>query len=242
MEREPDSHFVLRKAAEMAADYLAENRTAPVTVAGGDRGHEAALDFSIKAVGRSAEEVLGDLQAVVDRTPRTGSPRFLNQLFGGHQAGPVAAEMLTAAMNTSMYTHRVAGPHALIETVLLQRLLDAAGMAEGEGMFCPGGSLSNFVGMILARNVACPNAREQGMAGGTLRAYTSESAHYSNRKNAMMSGIGRRHLVMIPVDKQGRMCPESLRQAVQSDLEQGLTPFLVVATSGTTVTGAFDPL
>ncbi len=233
---------ILHAAAEIAATYLEGDQTEPVTLAGGLDDHARAVDLRLGLDGQTADEVIADLRAVVQRTPRTGSPRFANQLFGGHPPIPVAAEMLTAAMNSSMYTHRVAGPHAIIESIVLERMLNAAGLRGGEGMFCPGGSISNLVAMIAARNHAVPDAKECGLDGRRLRAYASAAAHYSNRKNAMMVGIGRRNLVEIAVDARGRMHVGALTEAVSADRNAGHTPCMVIATAGTTVTGAFDPI
>ena len=61
-------------------------------------------------------------------------------------------------------------------------------------------------------------------------------------KAAAVSGLGRRNMISVPTGADGRMCAKELRVAVAEAVERGQKPFLVCATAGTTVLGAFDPL
>jgi aromatic-L-amino-acid decarboxylase len=72
--------------------------------------------------------------------------------------------------------------------------------------------------------------------------YTSEQAHSSIEKGAMVLGFGRRHVRTIPVDSKFRLRPDLLAQAVQDDIERGLRPCCVAATLGTTSTTSVDPV
>ena len=55
-------------------------------------------------------------------------------------------------------------------------------------------------------------------------------------------GIANSNLIKVRTDGQGRMRPDALEEAIEASRRQGEQPFCVVATSGTTVLGAFDPL
>ncbi len=182
------------------------------------------------------------MTAVVGLTPKTSGPRFFNQLFAGREPSASAAEMMGALLNTSMYTYKVAGVHSLIENEVIERLCTAAGFGDGDGTFVPGGSIGNLVAMVVATFEARPDFRDQGMAGQRLRVYTSADGHYSVRKNAGILGLGRSNVVEIPVDDAGRMRPDTLAAQIECDLEDGHQPMCVIATAGTTVAGAFDPL
>lgn len=200
------------------------------------------LDLSLAQEGLPLDRVFAMLGRVMETTPRTCTPAFFNQLYAGRDAVPTAAEMLTALMNTSMYTYRVAGPHALIEHELMRHMATKVGYAEGEGIICPGGSIANLCAMIIARNEARPGIQDEGHDGRPMVAYASEEAHYSLNKAAAMTGIGRRNLRAIPADARGRMVPDALRSAIAADRERGAEPFMIIATAGTTVLGAFDPI
>lgn len=72
--------------------------------------------------------------------------------------------------------------------------------------------------------------------------FTSEDAHYSVKKLACFMGIGSDNVYLIKTDKVGKMDPDHLESEVQRALSEGAAPFMVSATAGTTVYGAFDPL
>lgn len=191
---------------------------------------------------RPWEEVAADLKTLVLAGPRTTTRAFFNQLFGGRLGSATAADMLASLLNQSMYTYKVAGPQVLVERALIEHMGRLVGYESPDGMFAPGGSLSNLVAMSIARNVAFPEAREEGLQGRRPVVYVSEEAHYSIRKNAGLMGLGRSNVRSVSVDASGRMDVTSLQRAVRDDQSAGRDPFLVVATAGTTVRGAFDPL
>ncbi len=140
-----------------------------------------------------------------------------------------------------MYTYKVAGPQVLVEREVLARMAAAVGFEGGEGAISPGGSLGNLTAILIARNEALRDARERGLRGERLTCYTSAEAHYSIRKSAGILGLGRRAVRPVRTDRQGRMRPDGLREAIAADRAAGRRPLAVNATAGTTVAGAFDP-
>lgn len=188
-----------------------------------------------------SEDILLDmLQAIVRRTPKTSNPVFFNQLFGGKENLAVIADMMVARMNNSMYTYKVAGPHVLIEHEILKKACSVIGFTEGDGVFCPGGSIANLVAMVLARNSCDSSIRDQGLTRNSYIAYTSVEGHYSTKKNAGVLGIGRNNVREVGVNNHGEMLADEFGMLLQKDLAAGLTPFFVNLTAGTTVLGAFD--
>ena len=87
--------------------------------------------------------------------------------------------------------------------------------------------------------IICP--KNQGISK-RLIAYTSESSHYSISKNASFSGVGRNNVRYIASDEKGRIKVDSFVLQVEEDIKNGLTPFYLNATAGTTVLGAFDAI
>jgi aromatic-L-amino-acid decarboxylase len=80
------------------------------------------------------------------------------------------------------------------------------------------------------------------MGTNTLALYCSAEAHYSVRRAAEVLGIGGNNVRSIEIDSQRRMNPAALAQAIASDREAGVIPMAVVATAGTTLTGAVDSI
>lgn len=75
-----------------------------------------------------------------------------------------------------------------------------------------------------------------------LTVFTSEDAHYSVVKMATLMGLGAENVVLVRTDARGRMEPAHLQELVEAARGRGAHPFLVSATAGTTVLGAYDPL
>ncbi|MFG0275709.1 MAG: pyridoxal phosphate-dependent decarboxylase family protein, partial [Phycisphaerales bacterium] len=236
------SEDAVRRAAELALEHIRSEETTPVRPY---RAPDAAyddLDIAICADGLPFDDVVEKLRRLLAETPTTSSKRFFNQLFAGRDAVATMADMLVAVANISMYTWKVAGPQILVEREVIERLAGYVGFERGEGMFCPGGSLSNMVAMIVARNEAIADAREHGLPGDRLMVYSSAESHYSIMKAAGMVGVGRANVRKIACDREGRMDPAALDRAIRDDLRSGARPVFINATAGTTVEGAFDPI
>jgi sulfinoalanine decarboxylase len=200
------------------------------------------LDLNLPEQGIGLEGLAPKLRRALAHTPTTSSARFFNQLFGGRDWASVLGDMLVPVVNNSMYTYKVAGPHVLIERVLVEKMGALMGYKEPGGIFSPGGSLSNLRAIVLARNEAKKHVREDGLSAKKHRIYTRAVSHYSIRKGANMAGVGRDNVIKIQVDEHARMRPEALDAAIEQDLRDGCIPALVNATLGTTVEGVFDPV
>lgn len=111
-----------------------------------------------------------------------------------------------------------------------------------EGLFTPGGSLSNLMAMLLARQHRFPDSKRRGTAGRRPVVFASAESHYSVERAAVILGLGREAVVGVPTDGFGRMRMDALEHAVARSEADGDEPFLVVATAGTTVLGGYDPI
>ena len=222
--------------------FLNSEKTQPASPYKSPKEMGDTVDLGLRSEGLSEDEVFALLGQVGEHTTKTSGNRFFNQLFGGRIDVATVADMLVSLMNTSMYTYKAAGINILIEQEVIDRMCQFVGFPEGEGIFTPGGSLSNMMAMTMARNEACPDLKEQGFSGSRLMAYTSCQSHYSIIKNAGLLGIGRANVRHIAVDDQGHLLVDALQEAIESDLAKGYKPFFINATTGTTVLGAFDPV
>lgn len=200
------------------------------------------LDLELPEQATSPENFQNALQSLVLNTPRTASREFFNQLFGGRQGKAMLGDLLAVMLNNSMYTYKVAGPMVGVEKIILHKVAEMIGYPPtADGTFAAGGSMTNFMAMLMARDRRQPESRFRGVQGA-LTLYTSADSHYSIPKNAAFMGVGRDQIRYIETDHYGRMIPEQLTKAIEKDLAAGLSPFFVNATAGTTVMGAFDPV
>ena len=201
-----------------------------------------AIDLSLNEspmVDDSFKEILKD---VLISTPKTATNLFFNQLFGGRQSKAVLGDLLAVLLNNSMYTYKVAGPQVGIEQEIIRQSCDLIGYgAQSNGTFPTGGSMSNYMALIMARDAKDPSCRLNGMTKPLIM-YTSKASHYSNAKNASFAGLGRNNVRYIKADTKGKMIPAELEKQIKIDIENNLVPTFVNVTAGTTVLGAFDPI
>ena len=200
------------------------------------------LDLALNSEPITQEELHKVLQELVLSTPRTATSGFFNQLFGGRNPHAVLGDLLAVFLNNSMYTYKAAGAQIGVEKVLLREVCNLLGWGpEADGTLAPGGSMTNFMAMLMARD-ACDNSVKTQGVREPLIIYTSKESHYSIPKNAAFAGIGRDQVRYISTDEFGCIDVDALENAINDDLSQGLRPAMINLTAGTTVLGAFDSI
>ncbi len=198
------------------------------------------LDLKLRKEGISSAELEKSLKDLVFTTPRTATNAFFNQLFGGRQDKAILGDLLAVMLNNSMYTYKAAGPQIGVEKVVLREVCDLIGWDKNsDGTLAPGGSMTNFMGMLMARDAFNEKTRFEGVHQ-KMTVYTSKESHYSTPKNAAFAGIGRDNVRKIASDDYGRMDNTILRKTIEEDIVNGFHPILINCTAGTTVLGAFD--
>jgi len=200
------------------------------------------LDLSLPTEGVLDDELASTLEKLVLSSPKTASKAFFNQLFGGRNEKAVLGDLLAVLLNNSMYTYKAAGAQIGVEKIILDKVCEMLGWSEnGGGSFAPGGSMTNFMALLMARDAKKPNVRAAGVSDKQM-VYTSSESHYSIPKNAALAGMGRDQVRYVKVDEYGKMIPRHLEQLIEEDIQKGFIPTFINATAGTTVLGAFDEL
>ncbi|GAA2135058.1 aminotransferase class V-fold PLP-dependent enzyme [Kitasatospora kazusensis] len=158
----------------------------------------------------------------------------------------VAADLAVSALNPSLDSWDQAPVATSLETALLAELAALVGFdpAEAAGVLTSGGTESNLMGLMLARDqVLAAEVELDGLPAGVRpRILASQAAHFSVQRAAALLGLGERAVRAVPVDRELRMDPAALAEALADTVREGGTPIAVVATAGTTDTGAVDPL
>ena len=200
------------------------------------------LDLTLNEEPLDDTQFKATLEKLVLKTPRTATNAFFNQLFGGRNGKAILGDLLAVILNNSMYTYKAAGPQIGVEKVILRKICDMIGWDENaDGTFATGGSMTNFMSMLMARDAFNSRIPKEGI-NQKMTVYTSVESHYSIPKNAAFSGIGRENVRFIATDDKGRMDINKLRNAIEKDIKDGCHPIMVNLTAGTTVLGAFDSI
>ncbi|MCA0151835.1 pyridoxal phosphate-dependent decarboxylase family protein [Winogradskyella vincentii] len=200
------------------------------------------LDLTLNEEGVIDDELKRVLKDIISKTPKTASRNFFNQLFGGRIGKATLGDLLSVMFNNSMYTYKVAGPQVGVEKQVLKNICKLAGYSEdSNGTFAPGGSMSNMMALIMARDFKNESIRTLGLQQ-SMTLYTSNESHYSISKNAALTGIGRNQVRYVNTNEKGEMLSDHLEELIKNDLKDNYIPFFVNATAGTTVLGAFDDI
>ncbi|WP_179336915.1 pyridoxal phosphate-dependent decarboxylase family protein [Winogradskyella ludwigii] len=200
------------------------------------------IDLSLNQNGVMDDVFKDTLKKVIKSTPKTASKSFFNQLFGGRIGKATLGDLLAVMLNNSMYTYKVAGPQVGIEKQVLKNICELAGYSkDSDGTLAPGGSMSNMMALIMARDFKNETIRAEGLSK-PMTLYTSEASHYSIAKNAALTGIGKNQVRLVNTNSKGEMLSKHLEELILQDISNGLQPFFVNATAGTTVLGAFDDI
>ncbi|GAA4605527.1 pyridoxal-dependent decarboxylase [Actinoallomurus liliacearum] len=183
---------------------------------------------------------LDDAVNILESSVSPSRPLFLAYVGSSGLEVSVLASALSAAYDANLAT--AAGTADLLDQQAVRWVADFVGFPLGEGHFTSGGQTSNLTALLAAREQALPGAREEGVASHRATVYCSDEAHHSIARAVEAAGLGRRALRRIPTDERHRMRVDSLHDALERDRAEGFTPVAVVATAGTTLTGAVDPL
>lgn len=174
---------------------------------------------------------------IVPRSFTAAGPGYLAYIPGGGLFPAALAEFITATTNRYTGVWQAAPALVQLEANVLDWLRDWMDMpATARGLLTTGGSMANFNAILCARERLLGRDIRRGVM------YTSTQVHHSVAKSAKLAGVFDDRVRSIGVDDQFRMRVELLEQAIARDRRDGLLPFLVVSSAGTTNTGAVDPL
>lgn len=231
----------MREIAGAAADYLIEHLASlgeqPSWATDGADEIAARLRGAPSESGARFTDVLARFAEAVPASLNTAGPGYLAFIPGGGLFTSSIASMLADGVNRFVNMSFAAPALAQIEASTVRWLCDTFGYpAASQGILTSGGSMSNFSALVTARHARLGD----DLPGGVL--YVQAHTHHSVAKAAVLAGLPARAVRTVPCTPDLRMDPSALRRMVRDDLAAGLRPFAVVASLGTTNTGAIDPL
>jgi aromatic-L-amino-acid decarboxylase len=198
--------------------------------------------------GESMETILADIdRLIVPALTHWSHPSFFAYFATSTSAPGIFGELLSAAFDVKSMLWRTSPASTELEEVTLDWLRQMMGLDAGmSGFIYDTASVSSMHAIAAAREGVEMRIREEGMSGRSdlplLRVYASDQAHSSIDKGIITLGLGQRSLFKIPTDSEFRMDAKALSDAVDEDKRNGILPFCVVATVGTTSTSSIDPV
>ena len=162
----------------------------------------------------------------------------------------VAAEAFISSLNQSMDSWDQASSATYVEQKVVDWLCGVYNLGEqADGIFTSGGTQSNLMGLLLARDWAADtisghNIQKDGLPeyAGKLRILCSKKSHFTVQKSASLMGLGEHAVECVDTNPDGTIKLASLVSTVEALRNEGLMPFALVGTAGTTDHGAIDDL
>ena len=230
----------LDRAAEIVAEAWHSFDQARPTEPPIDDRLKVLLQAALPEAPGRVLEVLEDARRALDETIAQTRPRFFAFVASSGLEIGVLGDLLASCFDANMAVWAAAASE--IEDQAIRWAAEFVGFPAEAGAFTSGGTVSNMTALAAARERAIPGSRHNGLgdAGATL--YCSEEAHYSIERAAELLGIGSANVRALPIDENRRLVPEAVKEAMRADRIAGRTPVAVVATAGTTLTGAVDPI
>jgi L-2,4-diaminobutyrate decarboxylase len=247
----PDSRRAYREAVGRAAAAVAEGLPRrPYSGRSAAELNRLLGDEPCPREGAPVEEVLRRARGVIENSVVVSHPFTAAHLHCPPLVPALAAEVVLSALNQSMDSFDQAPAATVLEQQLVDWLCREVGLpATAAGTLTPGGTISNYMGLLLARDAWCCSrlgwsVRRKGLPpeARRFRVLCSEMAHFSVEKSAAQLGLGADAVVPVASDRDFRLCPDDLDRQLRQLAADGLIPLAVVATAGTTDFGSIDPL
>ncbi|NHC04126.1 aspartate aminotransferase family protein [Acinetobacter sp. 187] len=218
----------------------------------------SAIAFNPSKEGLGVQKSLDRMvELFLNKSLKVHHPHSLAHLHCPTMVTSQIAEVLINATNQSMDSWDQSPAGSLMEVQLIDWLRQKVGYGAGQaGVFTSGGTQSNLMGVLLARDACIAknwkdengnpwSVQRDGVPSDAMRnvkVICSENAHFSVQKNMAMMGMGFQSVVTVPVNDNAQMDVDALEKTMAHLQAEGKIVACVVATAGTTDAGAIDPL
>ncbi len=229
---DPKLLIFLEEACEKLCNWFAyTERSAPIP----DSIHN--IEIAPQLHGLSKESLLDDLQLIMDGAYRPSHPGSLAHLDPPPLTSSIVGDLISSGLNNNLLANELSPSLSNLERQICLWFSKKLGMpVEAGGVTASGGTLSNLMALVIARNQAGLQNDPEAVV------IASQDAHLSFAKAISVMGLRPDSLHTISTNKEGQIEPESVLTSINELKKLGRRCFAVVATAGTTVRGAIDPL
>jgi aromatic-L-amino-acid decarboxylase len=236
------------QSVDWVAHYLENMDQYPVLAQTKPGEIKSRLPKSPPEEAESFDHIFSDFdQIIIPGITHWNHPRFFAYFAITGSYPGIIGELLSSALNVNAMLWKTSPSATELEEVVLDWLRQMLGLPEQfDAVINDTASVGSLCAMAAAREFSKLDIRQRGLTGRDdlpqLRMYTSDQAHSSIEKAAIVLGIGQENIQKISSDEIYRMNVAELAAAIKTDLKQGMRPIGVIATIGTTSTTSVDPV
>ena len=207
----------------------------------------AALPKSPPAGPEAFEGIFSDLEEIIlPGLSHWQSPNFFGYFPANSELASVLGDYLSTGLGVLGLSWQSSPALTEVEEVVTDWMRQMVGLSDSwSGVIQDTASTNTLLALLCARERASNYSLVRGGLQGEAQpsiVYMSQHSHSSVEKAALLAGFGRQNLRFIATDENYAMKADALNETIQTDLELGLAPCAVVATTGTTTTTALDPV
>ena len=178
-------------------------------------------------------------ERVLPASMGTPHPLYLGLVNSSPLPGAALADLLVSSLNNNGGAFHQSPAMTACETEVIRAFASLYGLPpETEGMLLPGGTWATLQALVLAR----ARVRGKHAPGPGLRVYTSDAAHFSVARSALVVGIGADDIISLPTAGRGELDVSLLAETIRRDRRDGKTPFAVVARPSILILRPFGPI
>ncbi len=223
---------LLNRASQTLCDWFSKaDKTGPLPF---DENFKCIMPAE---VGNSEEDLFSEIESLLNNSFNPVHPGSLAHLDPPPLIFSILGDLIAAGLNNNLLAYELSPSVTLLEESLCKWFAKKIGFNDlSGGIAASGGTLSNLNALIAARNNAGLGKNPNSVL------LVSEDAHSSFVKCIRVMGLDINNLVRIKTDNQGRMDINDLRNSLDKCIVENKKIFAIVATLGTTVRGAIDPI
>ena len=238
------------RMVDWLADYMSNVESYPVLSQVQPGWVRSQLPDAAPEQGEPLEAIVRDLDSIImPGITHWQSPNFFGY-FPANTSGPsILAEMVSAGLGVQGMLWLTSPACTELETHVLDWVVDLMGLPEefssrgaGGGVIQDSASSAVVCALLAARERATGGESNREGVRAPLTVYATKQAHSSVDKAVRIVGIGSDNIRRVATDANLSMAPDDLDRLLAEDRAAGFVPCMVVATIGTTATGAVDPL
>lgn len=239
-----------KKVIDWIADYYEDIEKFPVLsqVAPGDIKN--SLPESAPQKGEKMDAMMRDLdEKIMPGITHWQSPNFFAYFNANTSFPSILGDLISSGLGVQGMIWATSPAATEVETRVLDWLVEMMGMPKsftstsiGGGVIQDTASTAALTAVIAARERATNFKSNETGIETKLVAYISSQTHSSVEKGMKIAGIGRANLRLIDVDENFALRTDLLEKQIQKDKTDGLVPFFICGSVGTTSSTAIDPI